>query len=558
MFKINDFNIDWLSKDSHWLFDESRKDAPVLAAAARKAPFYPAHIGLFSSGFQKAILISKEAILTAASGSVKHLHLDGKAKALWHAPLPFFHIAGLAVSARAFCGGFSFKTIRPWKGGGPFVQELKENKAAYTSLVPTQIYDLVYAKLAPPPSLEFALAGGDALSLNLFQKARALGWPLLPTYGMTEAASQIAAAKRSSLSSPSPDQTTEVLKSEPGRPLLPTDGMTEAASQIAAAKRSSLSSPSPDQTTEVLKSEPKERRFALPPDGPEGAPPPALAGDASAAEKPPEGGGGLNPLPVLPHIQIRVGEKGLFLLKSPALLTGWFHLESGRFEDPKDADGWFQTEDRGRLFVDKSSREEGGKQAIRLVVEGRADDQVKISGRLVSLNRLSCKLQRIAQEIFASGESAPRGCAFGELTFSGPQVNSLGKDAPRRNPAPPCNGSSETRDTESERLGTDAKGAVDASAADSRAADSSAASARTAPPRRTVCLIALPHKRKGRELVLAADFCHVKTLAEIVRRFNQEAPPAERVKSVYIVQKIPQKALFKLDRESLTKQLLGE
>ena len=549
MYKINDFNIDWLSKDSHWLFDESRKDGAALAAAARAAPFYPAHIGLFTSGFQKAILLSKEAVLTAARAAVRHLHC--KPKRLWHAPLPFFHIAGLALSARAFCGAFAFK-IRPWKGAAPFVQDLRENKVSYTSLVPTQIYDLVSAKLSPPPSLEFALAGGDALSFDLFQKAKALGWPLLPTYGMTEAASQIA---------------TE--------PRLVADRIT--------ADRSSLST----------------RPFAGEAEFPKSNNRPALTRDGQREA------GGFSPLTVLPHIQIRVGKKGCFLLKSPALLTGQFHLESGRFEDPKDSKGWFQTEDRGRL--EKASGKACGTNPIKLVFEGRADDQLKVSGRLVSLNRLSEKLQRIAQETLASFQPASAdqnrgGARRNGLNLEGPHRNgpttggvSFGKTAlgERRHSksAPRGGDSGEARDMKTDRssacsgkdapsIGPGASAACsfpggseeklsvcrNVSFSDKRESprptvfedEAAGQGERQKAARRTVCLVALPHKRKGREPVLAADFCRVKAFAEIVRRFNQEAPRAERVKSVYIVKEIPLKSLLKPDRERLGKQLLGE
>ena len=64
-----------------------------------------------------------------------------------------------------------------------------------TSLVPAQVFDLVNAGLKPPHILRAVLVGGGRLEDALYQKATALGWPLLPGYGMTEAASQIATAR---------------------------------------------------------------------------------------------------------------------------------------------------------------------------------------------------------------------------------------------------------------------------------------------------------------------------------------------------------------------------
>ena len=66
-------------------------------------------------------------------------------------------------------------------------------------MVPTQVHDIVQARLKAPSCLRAVLVGGAFLSPPLYQRGRALGWPLLPTYGMTECSSQIATAELSSL-----------------------------------------------------------------------------------------------------------------------------------------------------------------------------------------------------------------------------------------------------------------------------------------------------------------------------------------------------------------------
>ena len=63
-----------------------------------------------------------------------------------------------------------------------------------SSLVPAQVLDLVRAGLRPPPVLRAIVVGGGAISAELYRDARALGWPVLPSYGMTECCSQIATA----------------------------------------------------------------------------------------------------------------------------------------------------------------------------------------------------------------------------------------------------------------------------------------------------------------------------------------------------------------------------
>jgi O-succinylbenzoic acid--CoA ligase len=54
-----------------------------------------------------------------------------------------------------------------------------------------------------PKRLRAVFVGGGALNDNLYKKATELGWPLLPTYGMTECASQVATGKGSGEKLPS-------------------------------------------------------------------------------------------------------------------------------------------------------------------------------------------------------------------------------------------------------------------------------------------------------------------------------------------------------------------
>src|SRR5207244_3174402 len=77
---------------------------------------------------------------------------------------------------------------------------LIDSKATLTALVPTQVHDLVANKLRSPKTLRAVIVGGGSLNSELYDEARALGWPVMPSYGMTECASQIATAN---LKSPS-------------------------------------------------------------------------------------------------------------------------------------------------------------------------------------------------------------------------------------------------------------------------------------------------------------------------------------------------------------------
>ncbi len=60
------------------------------------------------------------------------------------------------------------------------------------SLVPTMLARLLDAGLERPPTLRYALLGGGPMPAALLERARVAGVPVAPTYGMTEACSQIA------------------------------------------------------------------------------------------------------------------------------------------------------------------------------------------------------------------------------------------------------------------------------------------------------------------------------------------------------------------------------
>jgi O-succinylbenzoic acid--CoA ligase len=143
-----------------------------------------------SSGTPKWVALSKEALLVSAVAVNRHLKVT--AASIWGLALPPQHVGGFGVAARAFgvaCGFSEFG--RRWDAP-EFGKWLAENQVTHTSLVPTQVHDLVAAGLCAPASLRAMVVGGGHLDAATGQAARALGWPVLASYGMTEAASQIA------------------------------------------------------------------------------------------------------------------------------------------------------------------------------------------------------------------------------------------------------------------------------------------------------------------------------------------------------------------------------
>jgi O-succinylbenzoic acid--CoA ligase len=196
--------IDWTGARSHVLLnprmpaaEREPLDRLVAAVAQLQAHVFVATSG--TTGTLKLTALSKEALL--ASAAAVNRHLQATASDGWCAVLPTFHVGGLGIHARAWLSGARVVTV-PWEAPA-FVRSIDQERLTLASLVPAQVRDLVEAGLRSPASLRAVLVGGGVLEEPLRDRARLLGWPLLPSYGMTECSSTIAAA-----STPDADELT--------------------------------------------------------------------------------------------------------------------------------------------------------------------------------------------------------------------------------------------------------------------------------------------------------------------------------------------------------------
>jgi O-succinylbenzoic acid--CoA ligase len=152
-----------------------------------------------SIGAIKLVALRKEAIRNSATAV--NLHLGVTEKDVWAQVLPTFHVGGLGIEARAF---FTGARVAPALREGRwdvhhFYKSLNEHGVTLSALVPTQVHDLLTAGYSAPMSMRAIVVGGGALDQDLYLRAREKGWPLLPSYGMTETCSQIATATLESL-----------------------------------------------------------------------------------------------------------------------------------------------------------------------------------------------------------------------------------------------------------------------------------------------------------------------------------------------------------------------
>ena len=199
-----------LNRRPSLLLLDPRVDASIraeLLSVVSGAEYRPEFVWIASSGTTQVVgvpptlvALSWQALCAGAQAVNEHLQVTERD--IWLLALPDFHVGGFGIRVRSLLTGSKLIATAgnraPWNGSAYF-SDLIASQATLTSLVPTQLYDLVQEHLTPPPALRAAVIGGQALAPALYFRARELGWPILPSYGMTEACSQIATADISSL-----------------------------------------------------------------------------------------------------------------------------------------------------------------------------------------------------------------------------------------------------------------------------------------------------------------------------------------------------------------------
>lgn len=144
-----------------------------------------------TSGLPKGAVLGLNQLEASANGSAGLL--GSRASDRWLLCLPLFHIGGLSILIRAaLVGACVFVESR-------FDEErvaglLETAGITRVSLVATMLDRLlaVGGDRQAPSSLELVLLGGGPASADLQRRAMRLGYPIAPTYGLTEAASQVA------------------------------------------------------------------------------------------------------------------------------------------------------------------------------------------------------------------------------------------------------------------------------------------------------------------------------------------------------------------------------
>jgi len=113
----------------------------------------------------------------------------------WLACLPLFHVGGLSMLLRSVLFGGAVR-LQPRFDPAALSDALDAGDVAGVSLVPTMLSRLLAHRAGrrAPPGLRVLLLGGAAAAPELLARALAAGYPVCPTYGLTEATSQVATA----------------------------------------------------------------------------------------------------------------------------------------------------------------------------------------------------------------------------------------------------------------------------------------------------------------------------------------------------------------------------
>jgi len=109
----------------------------------------------------------------------------------WLCPLPLSHVGGLMVVLRSALMATTAVLAPPPFDEHAVAQRLCDGAITIASLVPTQLQRLLDAGAAPGPDLRRVLLGGGPMPRTLLTRARAAGFPVCPSYGLTQACSTV-------------------------------------------------------------------------------------------------------------------------------------------------------------------------------------------------------------------------------------------------------------------------------------------------------------------------------------------------------------------------------
>jgi len=145
-----------------------------------------------TSGRPKGAILSLASLIASARAQARLLG-PSEPSDRWLLCMPLFHVGGLSILIRSALAGSAvvlherFEVERASRA-------LEREGITHVSFVATMLSRLLEHRGSKraPESLRCVLVGGGSAPSELLERAIGLGYPIAPTYGLTEAASQVA------------------------------------------------------------------------------------------------------------------------------------------------------------------------------------------------------------------------------------------------------------------------------------------------------------------------------------------------------------------------------
>jgi len=142
-----------------------------------------------TSATPKGVVLSRRALLAAAAASAARLEWRDDDR--WLLSLTPAHVGGLSIITRCLIA--RRPVVLPEAGDVATLEgTVTRDRVTLLSLVAAQLERLMERSERPAPPLRAILTGGGPVGMSLLAEAARRGWPVCPTYGLSETCSQVA------------------------------------------------------------------------------------------------------------------------------------------------------------------------------------------------------------------------------------------------------------------------------------------------------------------------------------------------------------------------------
>lgn len=142
-----------------------------------------------TTGRPKGAMLTFGNFWASAAGSAFNLGVISDDR--WLACMPLFHVGGLSIVLRSAIYGTSI-VLHHGFDERAVVESLHRDRVTHISVVASMLQRILDVDDRPsPPALRVVLVGGGPVPPDLLARALDRGFPVLQTYGLTEAASQV-------------------------------------------------------------------------------------------------------------------------------------------------------------------------------------------------------------------------------------------------------------------------------------------------------------------------------------------------------------------------------